>query len=412
MEINKTDKKFYIWIIASCFVLYTMSISIKMVYSAELVSIISYFNTTKSNASLGLTVYYFIYAATQLLLSMKKKKFDMHKFLVYTTVASAISFGAVIFATNIWQVWIILALNGILQSSLWGGIVQCLTKYLPEEWFNRTSIILSFAFALGTAISYGTSALGVAYFDWKFAFVLFASLLLLSLIVFCVVIRLAKRHFGEVDHAAASSSGVDESALRQPMDRKKIFVMLGFILFVEFFLCSLYYGTTNWVPSLLKEVHGVPESYSLLITILVPISMSPGPMLANTCAERSGKIYHVCAAFLTCCTMCMLAMIFIYDLNIVVAIALSLIFLFFNRGIVNLLSGYMPFKLNRVVAASKTSMMINAIACVGAAVMPFITGLIMDHLGWRAYYICMFSVAAVITVMFIFGAKNHKKLLP
>ncbi len=412
MEITKTDKKIYIWIIASCFVMYTMSISIKMVYSAELVSIISYFNTTKSVASLGLTVYYLIYAAAQLLLSMKKKKFDMHKFLVYTTVASAISFGAVIFATNIWQVWIILALNGILQSSVWGGIIQCLTKFLPEEWFNRTSIILSLAFALGTAISYGTSALGVAFFDWKFAFVLFAVLLLISLVVFCVVIHLAKRRFGDVDHAAASTKGVDESALRQPMDRRKVIVMLGFILFVDFFVCSLYYGTTNWVPSLLKEVHGVPESYSLLITILVPVSMSPGPILANTYAERTGKIYNVCTAFLALCSMCMLTMIFLHGANLVLAIVLSLLSLFFNRGIVNLLSGYMPFKLNRVVPAGKTSLMINAVACIGAAVMPFVTGLIMDHFGWTAYYICMFAVAAVMTLVFIFASRNENKLLP
>lgn len=46
MESNKTNKKYYIVLIASCFALYLMSISIKMVYSAELVSIISYFDTS------------------------------------------------------------------------------------------------------------------------------------------------------------------------------------------------------------------------------------------------------------------------------------------------------------------------------------------------------------------------------
>lgn len=411
METTRTDRKFYIWLIVSSFILYTMTISIKMVYSAELVSIISHFDTTKSNASLGLTIYYLIYSVTQLLISTSKKKFDMHRFLVWTTALSALSFGAVIFATNVWQIWIILALNGILQSSVWGGIVQCLTKYLPDSWFNLTSIILSFAFALGTAIAYGASALGVALFDWRFAFGVFAALLLISLVIFCFVIHFSRRHFGDVDHAKDTVK-IDDSSLRQPIDKRRLGIILGFILATDFLICALYYGTTNWVPSLLKEVHGVPESYSLLITILMPISMMPGPILANNEAERTGKVYTVCSVFLAICTASMLAMIFVHDLSIVLAIVLSLIALFFNRGIVNLLSGYLPFKLNRIIAAGKSSMMINAVACFGAALMPYITGLIMDSFGWTTYYVCMFIVSAVVTVMFIFGAKNSKKLLP
>ena len=411
MSNTKTDKKYFIWLIASSFALYLMSISIKMVYSAELVSVISYFNTTKSVASLGLTIYYFIYALTQLIISSDKIKLDMYKFLIYTTVLSAISFGAVIFATSIRHVWIILALNGILQSSVWGGIMYQLTRFLPESWFNITSIVLSFAFALGTAIAYGISALGVAFFDWKYAFIVFAILLLLSLVWFCIVIHCTRRHFGDIDHSKAEAE-VDDSALRSPVSSKKMFAIMAYILSAVFLVCCLYYGISSWVPSLLKEVHGVDESYSLLITILVPVSMLPGPILANNLTEKTGKVYTVCTAFFAVCTVCMLTMIFMHATGLILALLISLIALFFNRAITNLLSGYMPFKLNRVISAGKSSMMINAIACVGAAVMPFVTGLIMDKLDWTAYYICMFIISALTTALFVFGIKYSKKLLP
>ena len=410
MKNNKIDRKLYIRLIASSFIFYLMSISIKMVYSAELVSIISHFNTSKSIASLGLTIYYLIYALTQLIISSSKIKFDMYKFLVYTTIPSALSFGAIIFANDIWQVWGVLALNGILQSSIYGGIMHLLTKYLPEAWFNRTSIILSFAFALGTAIAYGISALGVAFLNWKYAFVIFAVLLLLSLIVFCAVLNACKRHFGD-GSTVEKATDIDTPALQQNVGKRKMFAIMSFILVTNFLVCCLYYGATNWVPSLLKEIHDVPESYSLLITISVPLTMLPGPILGNHYADKTGKVYTICAAFFAICAVCMMAMIFVYDLNIVLAILLSLIMLFFNRAIVNLLTSYLPFKLNKVIDASKSSMMINAIACIGAAVMPFITGVIMDNFGWTAYYISMFSIAAPTTVIFIFGMKYSKKLL-
>ncbi len=411
MSNSKTDKKLYIWLIASSFLLYLMTISIKMVYSAELVSIISYFGTEKEQAGLGLTIYYLIYALTQLIISSDKVKLDMYKFLVYTTVLSAISFGAVIFVNDLWHVWLILALNGILQSSVWGGIMYHLTKFLPESWFNLTSIILSFAFALGTAIAYGISALCVAFLNWKYAFLIFAALLLLSLLIFCVVILHEKKRYGNIDNDS-NTSEIDKFDIKQPIAKKKLFTILAFVLIAEFFVCSVYYGLTNWIPNLLKEVHNVDESYSLLITILVPISMIPGPIFANCMTEKSGTIYTVCAAFFAICTACLLAMIFTHDANIVIALLLSLIALFFNRGIVNLLAAYLPFKLNRVIDAGKSSLMINAIACIGAAMMPFVTGLIISKLDWTAYYIFMFAISAITTLLFAFGMKYSKKLLP
>ena len=267
------------------------------------------------------------------------------------------------------------------------------------------------SFALGTAVAYGVSALGVALFDWRFAFVVFAILLLISLGVFCIVVYRAKQHFGTAYQDTISNS-IDEQALQEPVSRKRLVTILAFILVADLLVCSLYYGTINWVPNLLKEVHGVDQTYSLLITILVPISTLPGPVIANFGTEKTGKAYFISSIFFAVCTVCMLTMIFLYEANIIIALVCSLISLFFNRGIFNLLSGYLPFKLNRVISASKSAMMINAIACVGAAAIPFITGLIIDKLGWTAYYICMFALAAVTTVMFILGTKYSKKLLP
>ena len=114
------------------------------------------------------------------------------------------------------------------------------------------------------------------------------------------------------------------------------------------------------------------------------------------------KIYAILAVLMT----------FFYDLHIVFAIIISIIALFFNRGIVNLIVGYMPFKLRDVIDAKKSAMLINAAACMGAALMPYLTGLIMDYtneLGWVCYYAAMFITAIVSVLLLAFGILKQRK---
>ena len=56
--------------------------AIKLVYTAQLPAVIDFFKTTKANATLGLTIYYFVYAAAQIALGfyITKINFSLYNF--------------------------------------------------------------------------------------------------------------------------------------------------------------------------------------------------------------------------------------------------------------------------------------------------------------------------------------------
>ncbi len=410
---EKANKKLYILLIISAFMLYLMSICIKTVYSAQLVTIMPDFDTTKQSAGLGLTFYYIVYALTQLLLATKIKIKNMRSFMIVTTVLSSLSFGAIIFVNAIWQVWIILALNGIFQSSCWGGIMHYFGKYLPDTFSAGASLTMSFGVTVGTALSYGASAAFVSVASWKHTFLFFAILTLIFLVFFCYIERLLAKRVGERDESSVNAI-VDNhrKSLVETMSKKEINRLLVYILLINFLCCCLYYGITNWVPSVLKEIHGVPDSYSMLITILMPVGMMFGPVLATRTCEKHGHVFAVVSCFILICTVTLAAMIFTYDKNIVLVIILSIVTLFFNRGAVNTMSGYLPLKMKHVLNSGNSAMLFNAAACTGAAVMPVFTGFIMDEFGWQAYYTVMCFMSLILFCVLCVGAvKQGKKEL-
>ena len=410
MKTKDKFTKYYLFLLISSFLLYLMSICIKVIYSAQLVSIIPYFNTTKSDAGVGLTFYYASYGIFQLLIATKFKIKNMKSFMISTTVLSAISFGAVIFTTQIWHLWVILTLNGFFQSSVWGGTVHFLGKYLPDSWSAISSLIMSFGLALGTALSYGVSAFFVAISDWRYTFLFFAIAMLITLVLFCVSLRVIDKKVGMREDAFEKSFTEKHNELVVKQVPKRALSTLMAVIFVASLVsCSLYHGVLNWVPSLLKEVHGIDDSYSMLITILLPVGMMFGPVLATSTCEKYGHVFTVCGVFTAVCTAILLLLAFFYDLHLVLAIVLSLLSLFFIRGIVNTLAGYLPLKLKHVVNSGNNAMIINAASCFGAAAMPFITGLIMDKLGWQSYYFIMLGVCALLLLVFIIGAKSQNK---
>ena len=407
ISIMKVYDKRYFYYIYACFFVYLMTIAIKMCYSAQMVSIMEDFNASKSEISKGLTVYYFIYAVAQIVLAPQVKRMNMRNFLVVASLLSAVSFGCVFFCTSLGQIWVILALNGILQSGIYGGIMSLFGKYLPDGISEYVSNVLSLGLPLGTALTYGASALFVACFSWRYTFLFFAIMFILSVFVFI----LAERRVKIILHETVKSK-VPEKKERIVPKKKSGGMLIFYITIISLLVSIIYYGMTNWVPNLLKEVHGMPAQYSILVTILIPFSMIPGPILATRSCEKHKNYFGVGAVFCVISLVLSLALFFLYSANIVTAILLSAASLLFLRGLLNMVCTYVPLILKKSYEAGKLSMISNALASFGAGIAPFVTGLIMDKNGsanWRGYYIFILAFVAASSIVLFFASRYLKK---
>ena len=105
----------------------------------------------------------------------------------------------------------------------------------------------------------------------------------------------------------------------------------------------------------------------------------------------------------------LILMCFLYGAGIAVALVVSVCILFCIRGVTQTVCGYFPLIMKDRINSGVSSLMMNASACVGAALMPLLTGLVMDKSGWGAYYIFVIAFAAVLLILIVAGAIHDRK---
>ena len=177
-----------------------------------------------------------------------------------------------------------------------------------------------------------------------------------------------------------------------------------FIGVFSFIVTIVYYALTNWVPNFLKEIHDVPSSYSILITLLLPVGIFFGPFVSNYFCKRFTNYFAVLIPFLVGSVIVMLLMIFLYDYSLILGIVMPVLILFLIRAVMNVLLAFLPLKMRDVIETGKSSLILNALACISAAIIPFITALVMESFGWQAFFIFITIIGGISLILSIIGA--------
>ena len=418
--VEKSIKKPCLIFIFCAYFVYLISIAKEMTYSAQMVEMISSLDSSKSAVGLGLTIFYIVYSLSQILVASVMKKIDVRKFMTVTISLSALSYMLVPAMNALWQLWVLLAVNGFLQSGIWGGVMYFLGKHIPKEMSGFVAKLTSTGIAVGTALTYGFSALFVAVANWKITFLFFGVLTAASLVLFLI----SERSLSKKLSAQPPASDVEKEAETQISPEKPLFsgektqkkglaATVVYLTVLCFFACCVYYAISNWVPNLLSEVYGMPNRYSILLTIFIPLGALPGPIVTTSFVEkRRGGVNAVCLIFSGVALLFSAALCLWYGANIVLAILFSVLILMTMRGVGHLLAGYMPLLLNDRIDSGTLTLIVNAGACAGAAFMPYLTGLVLDGSGangWLYYYLFVAALALVTGAIALFGRIRDKR---
>lgn len=133
------------------------------------------------------------------------------------------------------------------------------------------------------------------------------------------------------------------------------------------------------------------------------------PIVASALCDRHRNKFGVCMIFASGGFAGLILMCFLYGAGIAVALVVSVCILFCIRGVTQTVCGYFPLIMKDRINSGVSSLMMNASACVGAALMPLLTGLIMDKAGWEWYYISVTAFAVILVFLILFGAVHDRK---
>ena len=180
-------------------------------------------------------------------------------------------------------------------------------------------------------------------------------------------------------------------------------LLMTFIIVVSFFVNCLAYGLGNWIPSLLKDIHGFPTSLSILLTMFMPIiSMVAGIAMYNS-FDKSGKIITKTGILSLITLGLLLLMVFGYTWNFAFALIMCALLKYIPSCIGAGYGSYTTMKLKYYINSGTASLIVNSGAAIAAGLMPFITGYIMDTFGWQTYYIFMAGISLVLVALIFVG---------
>lgn len=398
-------------LIAACFFVYMSSICIKLVYSSEIVEIIDKFQESKARVGLGLTAYYLTYAATQLILAPFVKKINMGKLMVWTLTLSAILYGIIPFTTALYQLWIILALNGVLQSSVWGGCMYFFGKFLPAQMNGPACSIMSIGYIGGTVVSYVIAPIFIANGIWQYAFLLFAALMFVAVVVFIFVERKVENVLGKPQTTESNVQNAVSGANEQQGSKHLVFTIVTLLSVAALVVYGVYFVISSWFPVYLNNVFSVSATSATLVTVILYVASficdNLGIILCNQWRIRFSNISRV---FITTAVTMSLVQFFMYKSYLWLAVVIMTLTIAFVRATGTLITTYLPLRIKDSMNPATTAMVFNAAASLGAAIGPVSAGSVVDSYGWGVYFAFLLAVCLLAFLLVAIATHFSKRM--
>ncbi|MBQ9734889.1 MAG: MFS transporter [Clostridia bacterium] len=405
--------KMLIW---ACFFLLLMVHGSKNAYIAEVVALQDVFAKSKAEISLAMTYYFITYAITQIVLSFLMGKINLKIFMSVTVGLSAILTMLIAFMPSISGIYVLCSINGVLQAGTYSGGMAVISKYAPPRFFAFANTLMSSASALYGFISYGVTALFVGMGRWDLPFIILGALLFVSACFFFYAVN-KMRSFPKVELVKEEVAIVNRPYVKLNTKSSKI-VFIIIMMLIAFLGNFLHYSVMNWVPDMLHSIFSMPKEYSILITLLVPLAMFVGSVVAIRICERFRNLFVIGIISLVAIVILYALIALFYDVNIVLTLVIMVITFMTASAQRLVYTSIMAFKMATEVNVGTFTAATNAFASISAGVAPTVAGSIIDagqgNQGYGTLFIfvlllCVVMLAFVTLISIYYLNKKRKE---
>lgn len=361
-------------LILACAAVYISAYIGRLSYAASMVGIMAETGADKASAGLVTTCFYFVYGCGQLVSAFLCRRFRPRPVVAGALLLSAAANAAALCRSvelmrYIWMV------NGAAQSVLWCALIELLAKKLPPEEKKTAILVMSTTVAIGTAAAYGIAALSIAN---GAVFASFA-VAVIVLSVMTVLWLLATRRLSRMpDLNAAPAAGTSSPSLRAVSAGMGALLAVGAILAIG----NGYLRDTMvvWTPSLLYDEFGVPGSFSVVITLALPLLSVFGTALA-VALHRAIRSYNALNALMFFGSAAALAGVLLsYRAGSVPGMILcAAVSACMMSGVNNVLTSMIP--LECAAGAGMFAGLMDAFCYVGSTLSGFLPGTLVEKTG-------------------------------
>ena len=398
MSTEKAKFRASVSLMLLCWLVYASSYIGKVNYAANINQIMEFYRVDHASAGLVSTFFFFAYAIGQVVNGLFCKKYNLKWIIFGSLLVSGTVNGIVAVAKNFIIIKYLWMLNGFAMSILWPSLIRLLSETLAKKDMKKASLVMGTTVATGTFLVYGLSALFVRI-NFKLVFYLAMGLFL---VVACIWMALYSKLVSN-----AKLESVEEETL--PTEKKetgkqsfnKSLIMLSIVMLAVYGIATnlIKDGLTTWVPSILKEQYHLDSSFSIALTVLLPVVAIFGNAFAIAVHKKVSDFVLQCALTFLCAGIIVGGVIGGISLNVFWITLIGFAIVCFlvsscNSVITSIFPLFMKGKINSGLIAG----VLNGFCYVGSTISSYGLGALADHFGWIAVFWLLFFVCMGVSV--------------
>ena len=389
-------------IVAVLWVVYASSYFIRTCYAAAIAPIVSEGNLDKGEIGLVGTAFFICYGVGQLISGLIGDKVNPFFMIIFGAATGGLCCFLMPLAGNFILMLLIWGINGFFQSMLWSPILRIFSETIDKSLSKKAILNISLSLPVGTVCAYLASTFIIKYSNWKLVFICGGIVIVLSAVSVILAFTYSKNDLMKtkkqiaVDHKTALSNG------KQSLLSMALLSGLFVIIMPSFLHGMMRDGITNWVPTMISELYGVSPSFSIFLTIVLPIFNSFGVYAVVPLYKKLGENEMKTAGVIGMVALVpLLLLLFINKLPVYVIIILLALTTSIMYALNYLIISLVPVRFSKFSCTSGVSGILNSAAHIGCAISSYGFGAVSEKAGWNAV-IFIWIAAALLTAVFSF----------
>ncbi len=408
----KLDRKSGSALMFLCWLVYACSYLGRVNYAANITQIEAYFSVSHAEAGMVTTFLFFSYGSTQIFNGIFCKRYNIRIVVFIGLLVCACSNLLVGIVTNFAVIKYLWLCNGVALSVLWPCLIRLLSETLPRKSMPKASNTMGTTVATGTFVIYGLSALFAKFNAFKLSF--FVASIMVFIVAF-VWLFSYKSFTGSVEKDEEEQP-VSAQTLAKTGKSSVSRMMLSMICMLAFFAIMVNLikdGLTTWVPSILKETYSLPDFFSILLTLALPLVAMFANMFAVWLHQKvSDFVLQAGITFaITGGVIGMIIACLTQDALVVTLVGFALVS-FLISSVNSLITSVFPLYMKGKMNSGLLAGVLNGMCYVGSTASSYGLGAVADAWGWTVvFYVLLAACALVVLLAVGYGAVKvvHKK---
>lgn len=389
-------------IIFICWLAYTAAYVGRLNFNASIVAIIADLGASKAQAGLVSSFFFFAYGAGQLINGILSKKYNAKIMIFLSLTFSAVLNILIPICNDISIMKFIWMGNGIVQSVLWSTLIKTISDYVSDKKLPKAILAMSTTVAVGTFAAYGLSSLSVKAGNWRTVFFIASAVLVISSLIWLSL-------FGNEPKKVSQASEANEQKIHIA---KPVLISLFLAAFAGIANGFIKDGINTWVPSVLYEEFDVSQSFSIFLTLLLPMVSTMGAAITKKIHEKIQSHAVMNFIFYTFSALLCAGILISLKLHSIVSIMICFICVACSMSMINnVITSMFALDYRRMLNAGFAAGLLNTFCYVGSTITSYILGAVSQNYGWNTVFtimLCVCIAASCICSIGIISEKNSK----